>query len=59
LLQEVQKEKRTKEEEELRYIKREAEVWKFINKKREVKKWNENNIGEEEWEYEIKKAIRR
>jgi len=30
-------------------MKREAEVWKFINKKRGVRKWNENNIGEEEW----------
>jgi len=49
LLEEVQKEKRTKEEEELRNMKREAEVWKFINKKRGVRKWNENNIGEEEW----------
>jgi len=28
-------------------MKREAEVWKFINKKRGIRKWNENNIGKE------------
>jgi len=49
LLEEVQKEKRIREEEELRSLKREAEVWKFINKKRGVRKWNTNNIGEEDW----------
>jgi len=47
-LEEVQKVKRTKEEEELRNMKREAEIWKFINKKRGVRKWNENNTGEKE-----------
>jgi len=25
------------------------EVWRFITKKRGVRKWNENNIGEKEW----------
>jgi len=49
LLEEVQKEKRIREEEELRNMKREAEVWKFINKKRGVRKWDINNIEEEEW----------
>jgi len=41
-------EKRTKEEE-LKNMKREAEVWKYINKKRGVRKWNENDIGKKEW----------
>jgi len=49
MLEEVQKEKRAKEEEELRNMKREADVWKFINKKRGIKKGYVNNIGEEEW----------
>jgi len=49
LLEEVQKLKRTREEEELRNMKRETEVWNFINKKRGLRKWNGNNIGEEEW----------
>jgi len=31
---EVQKEKRIQEKEELKNMKREAEVWKYINKKR-------------------------
>jgi len=33
----------------LKNMKREIEIWKFINKKRGVRKWNENNIREEEW----------
>jgi len=49
ILEEVQKEKRRLEEEELKNMKREADVWKFINKKRGVKKWNDNDIEEEEW----------
>lgn len=30
-------------------MKKEAEVWKYINKKRGKKKWKENNIKKEEW----------
>lgn len=30
-------------------MKKEAEVWKYINKKRRKKKWKENNIKKEEW----------
>jgi len=46
-LEKKQKEKRA--EEELKRIKRETEVWKFINKKKDNKTWNENTIGKEEW----------
>lgn len=35
LLERKQKEKREEEEEELKKMKKEAEVWKYINKKRE------------------------
>jgi len=28
-------------------MKREAEVWKYINKKRGAKRWHENRIGKE------------
>jgi len=38
VLEEVQKEKRTREEEELKNMKREAEIWKYINKKRGMRK---------------------
>ncbi|XP_024870720.1 golgin subfamily A member 6-like protein 22 [Temnothorax curvispinosus] len=44
-----QEEKRRKEEEELRKLRKEAEVWKFINKKRNKKVWMENNIDKNEW----------
>jgi len=30
-------------------MKRKAEVWKYINKKRGVRKWNDNDIEKEEW----------
>lgn len=30
-------------------MKKEAEVWKYINKKRGKKKWKKNNIKKEEW----------
>lgn len=43
-----QKERREEEEAELRKMK-EAEIWKYINKKRGKKVWRENNIGEEDW----------
>jgi len=36
-------------EKELKKIKRETEIWKFINKKKDNKTWNENTIGKEEW----------
>lgn len=30
-------------------MKKEAEVWKYINKNRGKREWNENNIRKEEW----------
>jgi len=48
-IQEIQKEKRTLEEEELKSMKSEADIWKFINKKRGARKWNDNDIEKEEW----------
>jgi len=57
LLTEVQKEKREREEEELRNMKREADVWKFINRKRGVRKWMANNIGEEDWRDHFMKLL--
>lgn len=44
-----QKSRKEEEERELRNMKNETEVWKFINKKRGVKKWKENNISKEKW----------
>ncbi|KYN22475.1 hypothetical protein ALC57_05126, partial [Trachymyrmex cornetzi] len=44
-----QKERREEEEAELRCLKREADIWKVINKKRDKKIWRENNIEKEEW----------
>lgn len=44
-----QNEKKEKEEEELKLIRREAEVCKFINKKRGKKTWKDNNISKEIW----------
>jgi len=38
VIEKVQKEKRAREEEKLKNMKREAEVWKYINKKRRKKK---------------------
>lgn len=51
-----QKEKR-EEEAELRKVKREAEVWKYINRKRKKKAWKDNNIGEEEWRMHFKNLL--
>jgi len=48
-MEEAQKEKRKAEEEELKGMKREAEVWKYINKKRGARKWSGNSIDKEEW----------
>ena len=34
---------------ELRCLKREVDVWKFINKKRGKRIWRNNNIETKEW----------
>ena len=48
IFKEKQSSKREEEEAELRSIKREADVWKFINKRRKKKAATENNIETEE-----------
>lgn len=45
LLEKKQKEKRKKEEKKLRNLKREADIWKFINKRR---KRIDNSINKKE-----------
>lgn len=57
LLHKKQREKREEEEEELKLIRREAEVWKFINKKRGKKTWKENNIDKSTWRNYFKKLL--
>jgi len=41
-LERKQKEKRKKKEKELKRIKKKVEIWRYINKKRGKKTWNEN-----------------
>jgi len=50
LLAEKKKRKREEEEMDLRRIKNEAEVWKYINKKRGKREWIQNNIKKKDWE---------
>lgn len=51
--------KRKKEEElELKKMKKEAEVWKFINKKRRKREWNENNIAKKKWRRYFKNLLK-
>jgi len=50
LKEKKQKEKREKEETELKDLKREEDVWKFINKKRDKRIWRDN-IETEEWKH--------
>jgi len=49
LVERRQKEKREEDEEELKKIKSEVEIWRYINKKRGNKTKMENKIGKEEW----------
>jgi len=50
LLEEKKKRKREEEEMDLRRIKNEAEVWKYINKKRGKREWIQNKIKKKDWE---------
>lgn len=52
-----QKEKRKEEENELRRMKREIEIWKYINKKRGKKAWIENKIGKDDWRKHFKDLL--
>lgn len=49
LFEAKQEVKRRKEEEELKSLKNEADIWKFINKKRKKKGSVENNVTAEGW----------
>lgn len=49
LLETKQKKRKEEEEKELRGLKNEAEVWKYINKRRGRKEDKGNNIKKEEW----------
>lgn len=42
------KEKRREEEVKLKNIKKESEIWAFINRRRKKRERGENNIGKEE-----------
>lgn len=57
LFQKKQKEKREEEEEDLKNIRKDAEVWKFINKKRGKKSWIENNIDNKTWRDHFKNLL--
>ncbi|KYM96955.1 hypothetical protein ALC62_12371 [Cyphomyrmex costatus] len=49
LLEEKQRKKREAEEEELRNLRREADIWKFINRRRGNMKKIDNSIAKETW----------
>lgn len=57
LLEKKQKNKKEEEEEELKKLKREADVWKYINRKRDKKTWKENSIKKEEWRKYFKELL--
>lgn len=44
------KEKRKEEKEELKKLRNTAEVWKYINKRRRERSWEDNNISNKKWE---------
>jgi len=56
-LVEKQKEKREKEEKELEGIKKEVEVWKFLNKRRGKRRFIGNNIKSYEWKGHFKNLL--
>jgi len=56
-LLEKQKERREKEEMKLRRLKKEVEVWRFINKKRGKKRLIGNNIKKAEWKEHFRNLL--
>lgn len=48
-LEEKRKKKREEEEKKLKNIQNSAQIWEYINKKRNKREWRENNIRKEEW----------
>jgi len=57
LIEEKQKRKREKEDLELRNIRRESEVWNYINKKRRRGQRMENGIEPERWRLHFKDLL--
>lgn len=57
LLERRRKDKRAEEEEELRNLRNEKEIWRFINRRRKKKEWTENNIQGEEWRKHFMKLL--
>jgi len=53
-----QKEKRKKEEKKLREIRKETEVWRYINRKRGRKTVKKNDTEEGEWKKHFKELLR-
>lgn len=54
-LRKKQKHKREEEEKELKSLRNEAELWKYINRKRKKYERKENSISKERWkEYFVK-----
>ncbi|XP_011858991.1 PREDICTED: protein PXR1-like [Vollenhovia emeryi] len=51
------RERREKEEDELRELKSEKDIWKFINMRREKRKWTENNIHAGTWREYFKELL--
>ncbi|XP_077277120.1 uncharacterized protein LOC143905535 [Temnothorax americanus] len=49
LFEQKRKEKRIKEEEDLKNLRHGTDIWKYINRKRKKKVWKENKIGGVEW----------
>ena len=56
LLKKKQREKSEEEEEGLRSFKREVDIWKYINKKRDRKR-HENSINKEQWKNHFKDLL--
>jgi len=54
---EKQKEKREREELELRNLQKEIEVWRYLNRRRGKKRVMENNIGKEAWKNHFKELL--
>lgn len=44
-----QQKRREEEEEKLRRLKKETEVWRYINSRRSEREWKDNSIGKEVW----------
>lgn len=52
-----QQKKREEEEEKLRRLKKETEVWRYINSRRSEREWKDNSIGKEVWRKHFMKLL--